>query len=42
MKIKTPLGQISIETNYANGKRSYFEFFSCAWSISSKYAEKKD
>ena len=36
MKIKIPLGRISMETNHRE-----HEFSNCAWSISSKYIEKK-
>ena len=39
MEIKIPLVQILMETNHAD---SSFEFLSCAWSISSTYAEKND
>ena len=40
MKIKIPLGQISMETNHADKRTSWSEVLSCAWSILSKYDEK--
>ena len=43
MEIKILLAQIFIETKHADKRTSYleFEFLSCAWLISSKYAEQK-
>ena len=41
MKLKIYLSDISMETNHAYKRISLFEFLSFAWSISSKYAEKK-
>ena len=41
MKLKISLREISMETNHAYKIISLFEFLSFAWSISSKYAEKK-
>ena len=40
MKINIPIKQIFMENSYAGKRYLYFEFLSCASSISSKCVEK--